>query len=197
MWFVHSAESLRSAPPPADAAEELRYLKDLRDHRTAADLDSIAWWNVGGPVYRWNQIAVDELLDHGVNTLMASRHLTLLHGAIEDAVVAAWDSKLAHSRLRPSHVDPTLATALPVLASPSCPSDFAAATTAAIDALAFEPTPKSNAAALYWEAFGGLRSYALWNEHGRRLILEYGLAADPPKRRAAAAVTRVPRRAKR
>jgi membrane-associated phospholipid phosphatase len=305
MWFVSSAESLRSAPAPVDAREELRYLKNLAQHRTAADLDVIAWWDVGGPGYRWNQIASDAMLDYGVNTLMASRHLALLHAAIDDAVVVAWDSKLAHSRPRPSQIDPTLATALPVPSTPSYPSDFAAAATAAADVLAhvfpdradflrakaeeamrsrqlaglefpsdvdagraighevaalaiarakadgsdrkwtgsvpegpgkwtgknpispatatwktwvlpapdalrpppppawdspelkaelaelkaFERTPKSNAIAMYWETFGGMRAYALWNEHARRMILEYGLASDPPAAvRALAAV---------
>lgn len=295
-WLASSAESLRSAPPPADATEELRHLKELASHRTAADLDLIAWWDVGGPVYRWNQIASDELLDHGTNTLMAERHLALLHAAMQDAVVVAWDSKAAYDRPRPSQLDPTLAAAPPVPAGSSYPSDFAAATTAAAEVLAyifpdradalrrkaeqairsrqlaglefpsdaaagreigttiaalaiergkndgsdrkwtgavpegpgkwkgtnpispatatwktwvltapdalrpppppawdspelkaelaelkaFERTPKSNAVAMYWEAFGGMRAYALWNEHARRMILEHGLAADPP-----------------
>ena len=305
MWLTSGPEALRSPPPPADAMQELRQLKDLASHRTAADLDLIAWWDVGGPVYRWNQIANDELLDHGVITVMASRDLALLHAAIEDAVVAAWDSKVAYGRARPSQLDPTLAVALPVPSSPSYPSDFAAAATAAAEVLAyvfpdraqvlrgkaeqairsrqlaglefpsdavagreigtriaalaierakidgsdrkwtgtvpegpgkwkgtnpvspatatwktwvlatpdalrppappawdspqlkaeleelkaFKRTPKTNSIAMYWETFGGLRAFALWNEHTRRMILEYGLAADPPAAaRALAAV---------
>jgi PAP2 superfamily len=305
MWLASSGESLRSAPPPSDATEELRYLKDLVSHRVRADVDLIAWWDVGGPVYRWNQIASDEMLDHGINTLLATRHLALMHAAMQDAVVVAWDSKVAYGRPRPSQLDPTLAPALPVPASSSYPSDFAAATTAAVEVLAyvfpdradalrgkaeeairsrqlaglefpsdaaagreigtriaalaidrgkndrsdrkwtgtvpegpgkwrgtnpispatatwktwvlpaphslrpppppawdspelkgeleelkaFQRTPKSNSAAIYWEAFGGMRAYALWNEHARRMILEQGLAADPPTAaRALAAV---------
>lgn len=305
LWLASTAEGLRSAPPPADPAEDLRQLKELTTHRTAADLDLIVWWDVGGPAYRWNQIASNELLDHGVNTLMATRHLALLHAAMQDAVVVAWDSKLAHDRPRPSQLDPTVAAALPVPTSSSYPSDFAAATTAAAEVLvyvfpdradvlrgkaeeairsrqlagleypsdaaagrqigteisalaierakvdgsdrkwtgtvpegpgkwqgknpispatatwktwvlaapdalrppappawdspelkaelaelkAFERTPKSNSVAMYWEAFGGMRAFALWNEHARRMILEHGLAADAPAAaRALAAV---------
>ena len=45
---------------------------------------------------------------------------------------------------------------------------------------AIERTPKIKALAMYWETFGGMRAYALWNEHARRIILEHGLADDPP-----------------
>jgi hypothetical protein len=109
MWLTSEPEALRSPSPPADAKEELRQLKELASHRTAEDLDLIAWWDVGGPVYRWNQIANDELLDHGVTALMAARHLALLHAAMQDAVVVAWDSKVAYGRPRPSQLDATLA----------------------------------------------------------------------------------------
>jgi hypothetical protein len=56
---------------------------------------------------------------------------------------------------------------------------------------AFERTPKSNSVAMYWETFGGARSYALWNEHTRRMILENGLAADPPAAARALAVVNI------
>ena len=307
MWLTSGPEALRSPAPPSDAKEELRQLKELVSHRTAEDLDLIAWWDVGGPVYRWNQIANDELLDHGVTTPMAARHLALLHAAMQDAVVVAWDSKVAYGRPRPSQLDATLATVLPVPSSSSYPSDFAAATTAAAEVLAnafpdradvirgkaeeamrsrqlaglefpsdvaagreigtriaalaiergkidgsdrkwtgtvpegpgkwngtnpinpavatwktwvlaapdalrppappawdspqmkaeleelkaFERTPKTNSVAMYWETFGGMRVYALWNEHARRMVLESGLAADPPAAARALAVVNI------
>jgi PAP2 superfamily len=295
MWLISSAEALRSSPPPANADDELRQLKDLISRRADSDTALVMWWDRGGPVYRWNQIAVDELLDHGTNTLMATRHLALMHAAMYDAVVVAWDNKLTYRRARPNQIDPTLTTILPVPVSPSYPSDFAAATVSAVEVLAYifpdradalrtraeeamrtremaglefpsdiaagrkigaeaakaaidraktdgsdqkwtgtvptgpgkwqgkdpvnpaiatwktwvltkpdalrpapppawdspelkaqlaelkaiERTPKLKAAAMYWEAFGGMRAYALWNEHARRMILEHGLAGDP------------------
>ena len=56
---------------------------------------------------------------------------------------------------------------------------------------AFERTPKTNSVAMYWETFGGMRAYALWNEHARRMVLEYGLAADPPAAARALAVVNI------
>ncbi|WP_270934102.1 phosphatase PAP2 family protein [Falsiroseomonas oryzae] len=47
---------------------------------------------------------------------------------------------------------------------------------------AFPRTPKTNADALFWEvAVGGLRNYEYWSNHTSRLLLENGLAADPPR----------------
>ncbi len=53
--------------------------------------------------------------------------LAYLNGAIYDAAVAAWDSKYAHNRPRPSEVDPTLTTAVIPPASPCFPSEHAVA----------------------------------------------------------------------
>src|SRR5688500_20149753 len=39
MWLTSGPEALRSPSPPADAKEELRQLKELASHRTAADLE--------------------------------------------------------------------------------------------------------------------------------------------------------------
>jgi hypothetical protein len=42
----------------------------------------------------------------------------------------------------------------------------------------FARTPRTNSIAVYWETFGGVRSFQLWNEHASK-ILEYGLSQDP------------------
>lgn len=46
---------------------------------------------------------------------------------------------------------------------------------------ALQPTRVRSAAAVYWEAAaGGLRAAAFWNDVTARLVLEHGLAANPP-----------------
>jgi PAP2 superfamily protein len=44
----------------------------------------------------------------------------------------------------------------------------------------FERTPRTNSIGVYWETFGGVRVFQLWNEHASRKLLEYDLAQDPP-----------------
>jgi hypothetical protein len=45
-----------------------------------------------------------------LSSLVANRDLSLLHVAIYDAIVAAWESKHAYNRPRPSAFDSTLST---------------------------------------------------------------------------------------
>ena len=69
--------------------------------------------------------------------LNAARHVALVNVAIYDATVAAWDSKYAYSRRRPSELDPSLSTVLPKPQSPSYPSEHAVTAGAASATLAY------------------------------------------------------------
>jgi hypothetical protein len=121
IWLVRSASEVLVPPPPAK--EERADLKATTAQRKAEDVERIAWWSVGGPAYRWNEIAIEELLDGFVTLPLAARHLALLHAAIDDAVATAWHYKLAFKQRRPAQRDPKLAPALPVPPSPSYPRE--------------------------------------------------------------------------
>ena len=134
-WLVTSFAEFQSPHPPADDGGELDEVKALVARRSAADVERIRWWDVGGPAYRWNQLATEEMLAAFITTLPATRNLTLLHTAIDDAVAAAWAEKRAVKRPRPSETDPSIATAIPVPDGSSYPSDYAAAAAAAAGVL--------------------------------------------------------------
>ena len=136
-WLVKSVADLELRPPPAPAASELDEIRALVNQRSPADIERIRWWGAGRPAYRWNEIAIDEMLKEFVGSLQASRNLALLHAAIDDAVAAAWAAKQATKRPRPSLVDPSIATALSVPESASYPSDYAAAAAAAAEVLGY------------------------------------------------------------
>jgi membrane-associated phospholipid phosphatase len=124
-------------PPPPDAAAtqaELAQLRGMVAQRDAAARERIGWWDNAAPAYRWNQIALEEALRAGLPANMAARRLALLHTALADAMVAAWDSKDAHRRARPATADPTLSVAVATPSSPSYPDEHAvaAATTSAV-----------------------------------------------------------------
>jgi len=112
--WAHAQVSWPHDTPPDDAttAEEISQLMEMAAQRDDAALVQIAYWNAGAPSYRWNQIALEALLKRGTPANFAFRDLALVHVAIYDATVAAWDSKFAYNRPRPSEVNPALTTAM-------------------------------------------------------------------------------------
>ncbi len=138
-WVLESGSQFRPAPPPDEAATaaEIEQLVALAAERDEADLLQIAYWNAGPPAYRWNQIATNALNKRGVPAPMGLRDLALIHAAIYDATVAAWDGKITYLRPRPSEVEPALETAIENPLIPSYPSEYAATAGAAAAVLAW------------------------------------------------------------
>jgi membrane-associated phospholipid phosphatase len=138
-WVIPSGKQLRVPPPPDRAAteKEAAELAKLASSRDQASLDKIAYWDTGAPSYRWSELAVAEYLKNGANWLVASRGLALMHIAIYDAMVAAWDSKYAYNRPRPSAVSADLKTVIANPPSPSYPAEHAIAAGAAAEVLAY------------------------------------------------------------
>jgi len=155
-WLLASGNQLRRAAPPdrSATAAEIRQLKELATQRDAAALEQIAYWDTGGPIYRWNEIAVNVALKNNNNTLLAARALALLHAAIYDATIATWDSKYTYNRPRPSVFDRSLTTVIANPASPSYPAELAAVAGAASTVLAYLYPMDADAVAQQAEAAG-------------------------------------------
>lgn len=302
MWQTYAIASgpamrLPAAPDRAATLAEIAQLKALAAERDAATLAKIAFWDTGGPSYRWNELTVEHALKRNQPVNLASRQLSLVHVAIYDALVAAWDTKYTYNRPRPVEVDASVSAVLAMPASPSYPSEHAVAAGAAAAVLSylypdeaalfnakaeeaahsrllagvnypsdvtaglelgravaaqvieraktdgtdakwtgsvptgpgkwtgtpalpqavnwktwtlasnsefrpgpppaydsaqmqaeldevrnFQRTPKTNADAFFWEyAVGGARNYQFWNDQLSKKLLEYGLAANPPR----------------
>ncbi len=138
-WVLHSGDALRLPAPPNNTVtrKEIGELKALVGKRDDQTLDRIAFWNTGAPVYRWNEILINETLERNASTLVGGRNMATLHAAVYDATIAAWDSKYAYVRPRPSKFDPTLKTAIPNPDSPAYPSEHAVTAGAASTVLAY------------------------------------------------------------
>jgi hypothetical protein len=143
-WKTHVLESGRTLrlPPPPGAAEtrsEVAGLKALAARRDGSALEQISYWDAGSPGYRWNEIAMSQGLKRigDIGGDGNYRLMTLLNVAIYDATIAAWDSKYAHNRRRPSEVDRSLTTAVANPRSPSYPSEHAVTAGAAAAVLAY------------------------------------------------------------
>jgi membrane-associated phospholipid phosphatase len=138
-WVISSGAEYRApAPPgPAETQAELRALADLISQNSAQTFAQIEYWNAGAPAYRWIDLISARLLAGTPTTPYAHRVYTYMALAMYDATIATWESKYFYKRRRPSEVNHNLPTALPVPASPSYPSEHAAAAQAAATVLAY------------------------------------------------------------
>ena len=135
-WVIPSGSSLRLAAP--DRSQERAEIAELKAiSRDAKALESVAYWNAGAPNYRWQQIALGQYDKIVTAPARFARTMSLMNVAIYDAMVAAWDSKYAFKRLRPSSRDTSLETLIPTPASPSYPSEQAVAAGAASSILSY------------------------------------------------------------
>lgn len=136
-WAIRPAATIPVPPPPDQAATvaEAAQLIALAARRDGAR-DQIAWWDTGTPSYRWNNIAVEEMLRANLPSNLAARHLALLHVAINDATVAVWTAKYHYHRKAPDAAHS---------ATPSYPSEHASAAAASAAVLAYIFPAKADA----------------------------------------------------
>jgi membrane-associated phospholipid phosphatase len=126
-WLLRSGDQFRlPAPPDATVSRaEVTELQTLAASRDAATLASIDFWSTGALNHRWNELALEEAFTNGLDSIRGGRVLALVNVAMYDALIAAWDSKYAYNRPRPSAFDPALPAAADVPRSPSYPSEHA------------------------------------------------------------------------
>jgi membrane-associated phospholipid phosphatase len=138
-WVLSSGNQMRLAKPPGDAdtAAEAQSLKQIMASADDGDKAQVTYWDAGSPAYRWMQIASQQMISHNLAAPFYTRGMALVAVAVYDATVAAWDSKYAWNRQRPSQTDPSIATLVAVPQSPSYPSEHAAAAGAAAAVLSY------------------------------------------------------------
>jgi membrane-associated phospholipid phosphatase len=138
-WLLESGSQFRSAvsAPPATGQSEIGELIQLSQQRDAGALDLIKYWDAGSPSYRWNELAQNQIIKNNINTPRGVRVMALVNVAVYDALIACWDLKYLHKRVRPSELNATLTTVLPNPQSPSYPSEHAVAAGAASAVLAY------------------------------------------------------------
>jgi membrane-associated phospholipid phosphatase len=139
---------LRPPPPPAEGSPateaEIEEIVRLQGSRTAATDSLIRRWG-GDPGAAWSQIAIERLdfywpllPDVRIATpVRASRIAALLHVALHDAMVAAWEAKYAFGRRAPARASGRVRALTPLDDVPSYPSEHAAAAAAAAVILAY------------------------------------------------------------
>ena len=147
-WVLANASSVRPAAPPADGStqstRELDEIVRLQSARTATTDSLIAYWNAL-PTTHWHERTIDLLEfywallpDVRVATpVRSTRVFSLVNVAMYDAMVAAWDAKVAYHRRSPAAADKRIVALAEQDATSSYPSDHAAAAAAAAAVLSY------------------------------------------------------------
>jgi membrane-associated phospholipid phosphatase len=154
-WLLAAANELRPPQPAPPARAELDELLRMQAFRSSVTNAAIRRWSDGAGVLPWATIALDLIKRSRRNPIRAGRALALLHAAINDAVVAAFDAKEAYFRERPAVVEPAILQQGPIFAGLSTfPSEQAAIAGAASTVLTylFPEEPAERIAALGTDA---------------------------------------------
>jgi membrane-associated phospholipid phosphatase len=138
-WVISNVASYRVPPPPSASAtqDEADDLKIIANLRSDAARESVRFWDAGTPPYRWMQIAQQEVAAHGLGGPAATRAMSLVAVAMNDATVAAWASKDFYRRPRPPQFDSTVVPMIETPLSPSYPSEHGVVAAAAATVLGY------------------------------------------------------------
>jgi membrane-associated phospholipid phosphatase len=144
-WLLSAADQFRAPAPPASSSNEFRdALAEVRrfsDTRTQEQARLAALWADGlgsyAPSGRWNKIAADLIVAHGLNEIRAARSLALVNMALMDAGISAWETKYHYLTRRPSQVDPNITTPVGEPNTPSYTCSHAAFSAAGASVLGY------------------------------------------------------------
>jgi hypothetical protein len=135
-WLTKSYDQVALPASPDGMQSELSALKGMVDKRTPDDVARFKWWSAGGPVYRWNEIVLDEMQEAFVTLPLAARHLALFHTALDDAIASARQHRKSGARTETGAIDSAINANLKSAAA-LVPSEYAAAAAAAGEVLGY------------------------------------------------------------
>src|SRR5438046_2214857 len=123
-WVLQSADQFRLPAPAGNHSamtkKELVRLERLQAHRTRAIDKMVHSYGTGAATIPWTKMSLAMILKHrfGPFPTRSERAYALLHIAMYDALVAAYDSRDAYNRARPAKLDRYLHPLLKVSGSP-------------------------------------------------------------------------------
>ena len=130
-WFISSGKDYRLAAPPS-YKEEISKVLSIQKNIDSAGWQKIMYWNAGAPGYRWyDMFGSLYTSDTSANGALILANM-LMNVAIYDATIAAWDTKYAYQRPRPSAADKRIKAFVTAPASPSYPCEHSVAAGVAV-----------------------------------------------------------------
>jgi membrane-associated phospholipid phosphatase len=136
-WVLAAGNEIAVPIPPArdsdKARADLRAVQLAATKRTASTRNLVDKWSGPLPTKPWTQTAFDLVSKGPVDPPLATRNYALLHVAMADAVIAAYQWKYEYEVKAPAGVT----TLVPASPDPSYPSEHAAIAGAASKVLAY------------------------------------------------------------
>jgi hypothetical protein len=173
------------APPPTSSAQmqkETAEVKQAVANLTNAQLATVYFWADGAssptPPGHWDAIAVPYISNAKFSEVRAARALALLNMALHDAAVGCWDAKYFYFNPRPTQLDPSIKTMIPIPNFPSYESGHSTFSAAAATVLTYLfPNDASTFNAMRDEAalsrlYGGIHYRSdidVGKDHGARI----------------------------
>ena len=136
--FLREVRELRLQPPPDSSATaaEMDQLRALAAQRNAGIQERIRYWDFGSPAHLWNETLIDISAANPIPGGAAMRVFAMLNVAMNDAMIAAWDTKYTYNRPRPAEFDTRFRSFLGTPRSPSYPCEHSVAAGAAATVIA-------------------------------------------------------------
>jgi hypothetical protein len=129
-WVLESADQFRSAPPPEHGGpawkSELATVQHVAANRSFEQERSAVWWGTNSPILMYEKWTMELIARSGMSLEQAARILSDVHVAIDDTLIATWESKFTYWASRPITEDPDLVTALPTPPYPGYPAGYPA-----------------------------------------------------------------------
>ena len=120
---------------------ELAEVRDKVNHISRDQLATVYKWADGvstvTPSGHWNAIAVPYISQAGFSEVRAARSFALVNMAMHNAAIGCWDAKYFYFNPRPTQLDPSIKTEIPLPNFPSFVSGHSTFSAAGADVLSY------------------------------------------------------------
>ena len=137
-WYLTSPDELRPASPGAPTQAEIDEVIAAQTAPSDEMAAAISRWGSGPAVLAWSQLAEELGIEFKVGGMTLRRFMAIIHTALHDAAIAAWDAQGAIARPSPGAISNAITPATGVDPQlPSFPSEHAAIASASATILAY------------------------------------------------------------
>ncbi|MCD6034020.1 MAG: phosphoesterase PA-phosphatase related protein, partial [Thermomicrobiales bacterium] len=100
-WLLSSPDELRPAAPGAPTQAEIDEVVAAQTNPSEETVAAITHWGSGPAVIPWSRLAGEVFDEFDIGGMPLGRVMAIVHTALHDAAIAAWDAQVAYARPSP------------------------------------------------------------------------------------------------